>query len=62
MDVVLRTVMRNITIQTTDKPDEKIHNRGVAFTPSRGGRIVVHRRPTRHRPRPTRPDKSDQTA
>ena len=62
MDVVLRTVLRNMTIQTTDKPDEKIHNRGVAFTPSRGGRIVVHRRSARHRPRSTRPDKSDQTA
>ena len=44
MDVVLRTVLRNMTIQTTDKPNEEIHNRGVAFTPKRGGRIVVHRR------------------
>ncbi|MCX6481040.1 MAG: cytochrome P450 [Mycobacterium sp.] len=46
MDVVLRTVLRHVTIQTTDAPGEKWHSRGVAFTPKRGGRVVVHRRAT----------------
>lgn len=44
LDVVLRTVLRQFTIQATDAPGEKWHNRGVAFTPKRGGRIVVRRR------------------
>ena len=44
MDVVLRTVLRHVTLQATDAPGEKWHNRGVAFTPRNGGRIVVHRR------------------
>ena len=45
LDVVLRTVLRHITIQTTDAPGEMWHNRGVAFTPKKGGRVVVYRRP-----------------
>lgn len=44
MDVVLRTVLRHFTIETTTKPGEKWHSRGVAFTPKRGGRITVRRR------------------
>jgi cytochrome P450 len=44
MDVVLRTVLRRLTIETTDAPDEHWHCRGVAFTPKDGGRIVVRRR------------------
>lgn len=44
MDVVLRTVLRNFTIETTTEPGERWHSRGVAFTPKDGGRIVVHRR------------------
>jgi cytochrome P450 len=44
MDVVLRTVLRHFTIQTTSAPGEKWHSRGVAFTPKKGGRVVVHRR------------------
>ncbi len=44
MDVVLRTVLRHVTIVATDAPGEKWHSRGVAFTPKRGGRVVVHRR------------------
>jgi cytochrome P450 len=44
MDVVLRTLLRNMTIQTTDKPGEKSHNRGVAYTPKRGARVVLHHR------------------
>ncbi len=44
MDVVLRTVLRHFTIETTDAPDERWHSRGVAFTPKDGGRVVVRRR------------------
>jgi cytochrome P450 len=44
MDVVLRTVLRHFTIESTTGPDEKVHARGVAYTPKNGGRIVVHRR------------------
>ena len=44
MDVVLRTVLRQFTIETTCAPGEKWHSRGVAFTPKRGGRVVVRRR------------------
>jgi cytochrome P450 len=44
MDVVLRTVLRHFTIETTTAPAEKLHARGVAFTPKDGGKIVVHRR------------------
>jgi cytochrome P450 family 138 len=46
MDVVLRTVLQHFVIETDDAPDEKIHFRGIAFTPKDGGRIVVRRRET----------------
>jgi cytochrome P450 len=49
MDVVLRTVLRHFIIDTTTAPDEKVHSRGVAYTPKDGGRIVVHRRVTEAR-------------
>jgi len=44
MDVVLRTVLRHFTIETTTAPGERWHCRGVAYTPKDGGLIVVHRR------------------
>ncbi|OBH12203.1 cytochrome P450 [Mycobacterium sp. E1747] len=44
MDVVLRTVLRHFTIETTSEPGERWHGRGVAYTPKDGGRIVVRRR------------------
>ncbi|MGE2735757.1 cytochrome P450 [Mycolicibacterium vaccae] len=44
MDVVLATVLRHFTIETTTAPGEKPHSRGVAYTPKDGGRVVVHRR------------------
>jgi len=44
MDVVLRTILRHFVIETDDAPDEKIHFRGIAFTPKDGGRITVRRR------------------
>jgi cytochrome P450 len=46
MDVVLRTVLRHFTIETDDAREEKIHFRGIAYTPKDGGRLVLHRRPT----------------
>lgn len=44
MDIVLRTVLRHFVIETTTAPDEKVHARGVAYTPASGGRIVTRRR------------------
>jgi len=44
MDVVLRTILRHFVIETDDAPDEKIHFRGIAYTPKDGGRVVVRRR------------------
>ena len=44
MDVVLRTVLRHFTIETTTAPGERWFCRGVAYIPKDGGRIVVHRR------------------
>jgi hypothetical protein len=44
MHVVLRTVLRHFTIETTTAPGEKWHCRGVAFTPKDGGKVAVHRR------------------
>ena len=44
MDVVLRTVLRHLVIETDDAPEEKIHFRGIAFTPRDGGRVTVRRR------------------
>lgn len=46
MDVVLRTVLRHFEIETTTAPAEKTHSRGVAYTPKRGGRVVMRRRAT----------------
>ena len=44
MDVTLRTILREFTLEPTNEPDEKPHSRGVTVTPGRGGRAVVHRR------------------
>jgi cytochrome P450 family 138 len=44
MDVVLRTVLQHFDIQTDDAPAEKVHHRGIAYTPKGGGRVVVRRR------------------
>lgn len=45
MDVVLRTVLRHFIIEPTTARGEKVHSRGVAYTPKDGGRVVLHRRP-----------------
>ena len=44
MDIVLRTVLRHFVIDTTTAPGEKMHSRGVAYTPKGGGRVILHRR------------------
>jgi cytochrome P450 len=44
MDVVLRTILRHFTIETDNARDEKMHFRGIAYTPKHGGRVVMHRR------------------
>jgi cytochrome P450 family 138 len=44
MNVVLRTMLRDFTLEPTDERGERWHSRGVAFCPARGGRAVVRRR------------------
>ncbi len=44
MNVVLRTLLRDFELQTTDDPPERESFRGVAFAPSKGGRAIVRRR------------------
>ncbi|MGD9512993.1 cytochrome P450, partial [Mycolicibacterium sp.] len=44
MEVTLRALLREFTIEPTTEPDEKPHSRGVTVTPGRNGRLVVHRR------------------
>jgi cytochrome P450 len=44
MDVTLRTLLREFRFAPSDVPGERPHNRGVAFSPRRGGRAVVYRR------------------
>ena len=44
MNVVLRTMLRAVTLMPTDEPDERWHSRGVANAPARGGRAVIKRR------------------
>lgn len=44
MDVVLRTILCHFVIDTDGAPEEKVHFRGIAFTPKDGGRITVRRR------------------
>jgi cytochrome P450 len=48
MNVVLRTVLREVRIVPTGARDERWHNRGVAYAPRNGGLAVIHRRT--HRP------------
>jgi cytochrome P450 len=44
MDIVLRTVLQHLAVETTAAPGERWHGRGVAFIPKDGGRVVVRRR------------------
>ena len=44
MNVTLRTLLREFEFSTTYAAGERIHSRGVATAPARGGRAVVYRR------------------
>lgn len=44
MDVVLRTVLQNFSIQTDTAPDEPSMFRGIAHAPKLGGRVTLSRR------------------
>jgi cytochrome P450 family 138 len=44
MNVVLRTMLRDFTLEPTSAPAEKPHNRGIAIAPAKGGLAVVRRR------------------
>ncbi|MFD8249184.1 cytochrome P450 [Nocardia sp. NPDC059691] len=44
MNVVLRTLLRDFTLEPTDARDERTHFRGVALVPAEKGRAVVRRR------------------
>jgi cytochrome P450 len=44
MTVVLRTLLRDFTLEPTAEADERRHSRGVAYAPAKGGRAVVRRR------------------
>jgi cytochrome P450 len=44
MNVVLRTLLRDFTLEPTSDRGERWHSRGVAYCPAKGGRAVVHRR------------------
>ncbi|MFI7665713.1 cytochrome P450 [Nocardia sp. NPDC049526] len=47
MNVVLRTLLRDFTLEPTAAPDERTHFRGVALVPAKKGRAVVYRRTPR---------------
>ena len=44
MNVVLRTLLRHLTLEPTHEPGERWHSRGIAHAPGQGGRAVVRRR------------------
>ncbi len=46
MTVVLRTLLRDFTLEPTTDADERWHSRGVAYAPAKGGRAIVRRRST----------------
>ena len=51
MNVVLRTLLRDFTLEPTSGPGERWHSRGIAYCPAKGGRAVVRRRPVGQRSR-----------
>jgi cytochrome P450 len=44
MNVVLRTMLRDVTLVPTEEPGERWHLRGIANAPAKGGRAIVRRR------------------
>jgi cytochrome P450 len=47
MNVVLRTMLSNVTLEPASDRGERWHSRGIAWCPAKGGLAVVHRRPER---------------
>jgi cytochrome P450 family 138 len=45
MDVVLRTLLREFTLEPTSRRGERWHSRGIANCPAAGGRAIVRRKP-----------------
>ncbi|SDC20956.1 hypothetical protein SAMN05216174_101514 [Actinokineospora iranica] len=50
MNIVLRTILREVTLVPTADRDERWQFRGIAYAPGRGGRAVVRRRTGRQAP------------
>jgi cytochrome P450 len=46
MNVVLRTMLRDFSLEPTSERDERWHSRGIANAPAKGGVAVVYRRNT----------------
>jgi cytochrome P450 len=44
MNVVLRTILREVSLEPTDERAERWHSRGIANAPAKGGRAVIRRR------------------
>ena len=44
MNVVLRTLLREIQLVPTRDRGERWRSRGIAYAPAKGGRAVVYRR------------------
>jgi len=44
MNVVLRTLLRDFTLEPTSEHGERWHSRGIAWCPAKGGRAMVRRR------------------
>jgi cytochrome P450 len=44
LNVVLRTLLRDFTLEPTTEPGERWHSRGIAYCPAKGGLAVVRRR------------------
>ena len=61
MDVVLRALLRHFTIEPTNERDERWHSRGIAYSPAKGGRAVVHRRPAHPLPQSHPPRSGKET-
>jgi cytochrome P450 len=44
MNVVLRTILRDVELVPTNERDERWHSRGIAYAPGKGGQAVIRRR------------------
>lgn len=55
LNVVLRTLLRDFTIEPTSERDERWHSRGIAYCPAKGGLAVVRRRPAGGTAQPASP-------